>query len=347
MAKQHLQDPANEIGLEGVRVRSEGPNQSFPLCLEPDGDLAKDVAAASRWVGANRDQLARLLLRHGAIRFRGFGLLTSQDFDQFLSAFPPFDHGYSGGTSQRSGVVGRVMESTVAPPDRVIPIHQEMAYTKNFPKRLAFFCEVSAPVGGETPICDMRRLHRNLPPRLRDNVERHGLMLHRYFRAPEAQTGVPELDIVHRSWHDTFSTNDPAEAERQLALLDSQYEWIDGGIHIWEQSAGFTVHPQGGDRVWFNPVGGFNFSREVIGDRMRGLYDLHYGNDRRLPFWVTYGNGDPIDPTDLSALYPATEEATVSLPWREGDVMLLDNIYAGHGRNTYEGDRKIRVMLMN
>ena len=244
--------------------------------------------------------------------------------------------------------MGRVMEATAAPSDRVVPIHQEMAYSSTFPPRLAFYCEVAPHDGGETPACDMRELTKIMPRPLHDKVHAKGLRYYRLFRSPDYVTGVPELDIVHRTWHDTFNTQDPAEAERQVRLLGSDFEWLDSGLLVSNPSRGFVDHPIGGDEVWFNSIGGYGFSRALLGDRLGGLYEKHYfSTGRLLPYWTTYGDGEPIDLADVAPLYDATEEATVSIPWERGEVMLLDNIYAGHGRSTFEGERKVRVILLD
>jgi alpha-ketoglutarate-dependent taurine dioxygenase len=38
-------------------------------------------------------------------------------------------------------------------------------------------------------------------------------------------------------------------------------------------------------------------------------------------------------------------ELEVSFRWEQGDVMLLDNILAAHGRNPFTGERKLLVAL--
>jgi hypothetical protein len=38
---------------------------------------------------------------------------------------------------------------------------------------------------------------------------------------------------------------------------------------------------------------------------------------------------------------------TVSRPWREGDILLLDDIAVAHGRNPFEGWRDVRVALFD
>lgn len=330
-----------------VGASSVGP-RSYPLCIKPfSTELGQDIHAAAAWVTKYRPQLEESLAEVGAILFRGFPVRTSSDFNSFLAAFPDHDHGYVGGTSQRGRVTGRVMESTVAPPDRVIPIHQEMAYSLSFPLKLAFFCEEPSPIGGETPICDMRELTATMPRRLHDNVLSRGLRYWRHFRNADYATGVDELDIVHRTWQQAFQTDDKDAIERQILLMGSKFEWCDSGIIISNRTRGFVVHPGTGEDIWFNSIGGYGFSEHVIGKRLADLYLQYYGPSRPLPFGVTYGDGESIDPKDIEPLYEVTEQIQVAIPWQKGDIYLLDNILMGHGRNTFSGDRKIRVSLLH
>jgi hypothetical protein len=38
-------------------------------------------------------------------------------------------------------------------------------------------------------------------------------------------------------------------------------------------------------------------------------------------------------------------ELAVQFPWREGDVLMLDNMLIAHARNPYAGERKIVVAM--
>ncbi|MDO7565183.1 MAG: TauD/TfdA family dioxygenase, partial [OM182 bacterium] len=46
-----------------------------------------NVASAKRWVSDNRESLALALAQHGALLFRGFGIETDFEFDDFIGAF--------------------------------------------------------------------------------------------------------------------------------------------------------------------------------------------------------------------------------------------------------------------
>jgi alpha-ketoglutarate-dependent taurine dioxygenase len=38
-------------------------------------------------------------------------------------------------------------------------------------------------------------------------------------------------------------------------------------------------------------------------------------------------------------------DTAVSFPWREGDVLMNDNMLVAHARNPYQGERKIVVAM--
>lgn len=62
-----------------------------------------------------------------------------------------------------------------------------------------------------------------------------------------------------------------------------------------------------------------------------------------LPTNTYYGDGSPIEPETLDELRRIYEEETVAFPWQEGDILMLDNMRAAHGRAPYVGPRKILV----
>jgi alpha-ketoglutarate-dependent taurine dioxygenase len=76
------------------------------------------------------------------------------------------------------------------------------------------------------------------------------------------------------------------------------------------------------------------------------LFEEYYPPGRPRPYDTTYGDGGPIDVDDVHAVYAAMDEAIVAFPWQLGDVLVLDNILTGHGRNTFTGPRDIQVAML-
>jgi len=64
-----------------------------------------------------------------------------------------------------------------------------------------------------------------------------------------------------------------------------------------------------------------------------------------LPRNVYYGDGSPIEDSVMAEINAVYQQAQVSFPWQQGDVLMLDNMLAAHGRNSYKGARKIVVAM--
>ena len=114
-----------------------------------------NVASAKRWVSDNRESLALALAQHGALLFRGFGIETDFEFDDFIGAFelPNFTYAESLSNAVRRNRTERVFTANEAPPSVSIFLHHEMAQTPVYPSKLFFFCEHAQMTGGATPLC--------------------------------------------------------------------------------------------------------------------------------------------------------------------------------------------------
>jgi DNA modification methylase len=61
---------------------------------------------------------------------------------------------------------------------------------------------------------------------------------------------------------------------------------------------------------------------------------------------ITFGDGTPLDPADVAAASTLADEVTFDLLWQPGDLALIDNYTAMHGRRTFKGTRKTLASLV-
>src|SRR5262249_49503189 len=103
-----------------------------------------------------------------------------------------------------------------------------------------------------------------------------------------------------------------------------------------------TRHPKTNEMVFFNQLQLHHVSclDPKIRESLLATFSIE-----SLPRNVYYGDGTPIEDSVLQQIQEATRQSTVSFPWQEGDVLMLDNMLAAHGRNPYVGPRKIIVAM--
>lgn len=295
-------------------------------------------------------EITQIRLRHGAILFRGFSLVTPEDF--YNAVAPLFGNHlrtYVGGISPRGQVMPRVYESTRFPPHLRIRQHNEMSYLPDPPRYLAFFCEVAPVLGGETPLSDSRLVYKRIPASLLAKFEEHGVHYHRHLYGPRRNVVTRALSRIielHTSWMEAFGTNDPVEVERICAEHGATVRWN------WEESAFLSntlpacrQHPETGENLWFNQATTFVATPRSAGLVPWLMYRLAYPLPHRRPFHATFGNGRPIPFADLDRVNDAIDGATVRFRWRPGDLLLVDNFLVAHGRMSFRGPRRILVAI--
>ena len=61
---------------------------------------------------------------------------------------------------------------------------------------------------------------------------------------------------------------------------------------------------------------------------------------------IAFGDGTPLDADGVAAAVELADELTYDLAWRRGDVALVDNFVAMHGRRPFTGTRKVLASLV-
>jgi len=303
--------------------------QTVPLLIQPasaDVDLAE-------WTTSNKKIVEQYLLRHGAILFRGFAVDSVNEFERVASASCPELFGEYGDLP-REEQGGKVYGSTPYPADETILFHNESSHMHRWPMLIWFYCVKAAASGGETPLVDCRKIYQALDLDLRRKFAALGLMYVRNF--------TPSLDV---SWQDFFHTTERSVVEDYCKRAAIDFEWkTDGGLRTRQICPAIVEHPQTGEAVFFNQLQLHHVA--CLSPAVRESL-LSMMQEEDLPRNVYYGDGTRIEDGVIDELLTLYRRLAVSFPWREHDIIMLNNMLVAHARTPYVGERKIVVALGN
>ena len=314
---------------ELIKTSSLQQDSKLPLVITPNVEEVDIID----WASKNREFLETKLLHHGAIFFRDFGFDKLSDFEALAEAIcPGLFANY--GDLPREGVSDKIYKSTPYPSEQAILYHNESSHLDSWPQKIWFFCIKKAREGGETPIVDCRTIFQMLDLRLREIFAQKQLMYVRNY--------TDGLDV---SWQDFFRTDDKMVVEKRCRESSILFEWkSDGGLKTKQIRPAIIKHPHTGESVFFNQIQLHHagYLKSEVRESLLGLY----GEDN-LPRHVYYGDGSPIEESVIQEVLDVYQKASISEPWQQGDVLMLDNMLTAHARNPYVGDRKIAVAMAN
>ncbi len=287
-------------------------------------------SSLSEWLNQHSDSVRTLLGDKGVVLLRGLNVSSSKQFREILSAISQNDLlSYEFRSTPRTSLKGNIYTSTEYPADQCIAQHNENAYTNDWPMILGFFCLIPPEQDGATPVCDSHVIYKALPSELVDKFEQKGLMYVRNFS---------EIDLP---WQEVFQTDSRDDVEQICRQRQINFEWSTSTCLRIEQKRPATItHPMSGKPLWFNQAHLFHHSN-LLPEVLDNL--LQQRCHTELTRNVYFGDGEEISLDELSIIRAAYEKHTVFEPWQKGDVMLLDNMAFTHGRQRYQGNRKVLV----
>lgn len=331
----------------------------FPLTIEANKN--KDLKPLLAWLHQEKKRVAKALLKHGAIRFRHFDINTPEAFEKVARAIAPNLKNDYLGTSPRDAVTDYVFHASELPGYFPIPQHCEMSFCANPPEFLFFSAmNPSEENSGETPICDMREVWRQMDEHVRERFSAKGMKNVRNYSAPGAPAG-DQMQL--KSWDEMFQSTDKAVVEKKCEEEGFEPEWkADGGLRLWGTQKVSKQHPLSGIEAWYNhlavfhvssPVGEYqricNFrptpNNESILEMARSLEKNMRGKPPKdLSMHTFYGDGSEIPEEDIEHVRDLIWRNLHVRAWEKGDVLAIDNASVSHGRLPYNNeDREILV----
>ncbi|TDV43188.1 TauD/TfdA family dioxygenase [Actinophytocola oryzae] len=282
-----------------------------------------------------RSLLRERLSRHGAVLLRGYRVSGVDGFGRFATTFsgsPLIE--YSERSSPRTSLSGAVYTSTDYPPDQTIFLHNENSYQSSWPRLLYFHCVQPPETEGATPLADIRRIHDSIHPDVREEFERRGWSVVRNFH--------PGFGA---SWEYAFGTDDESVVADYCRDHRLDHTWTGKGrLRTTAVRTAVHTHPDTGERVWFNHI--VFFHHTTLPEEVReGIQAIFAVED--LPTNTYFGDGGVIPDETVAHLRDCYDKHRVRFDWQAGDVLVVDNMLACHGREPFTGARRIAVAMTN
>jgi alpha-ketoglutarate-dependent taurine dioxygenase len=316
--------PDNQPVIPGVIEKWVAPGQLLPLIVYPDEQRIDLLGLATR----HRERIRQRLSFHGGILFRGFHDVTLDTFRRLIEVLSGEPLKYQERSSPRHEIKDYIYTSTDYPSKRSILLHNEQSYNVTWPMRIFFHCLVPAQSGGATPLADCRRVYQRISEQTRLKFE-SGYCYARHFGSGLGLT-----------WEEAFQTERRDEVEDYCRLNDICFSWeADGALSTRQVRPVIELHPETGEATWFNHLTFFNIATL---DQATAEALLSFGKEQ-LPNNTYYADGADIEPSVLAELRAAYDAETVKFEWREGDILMLDNMLVAHGREPFTPPREVAV----
>jgi len=282
------------------------------------------------WCGENKRDIDLFLSTEGALLIRGLPVKDGTEFEKILEIlFEDKLSDYVYRSTPRTKLKNsHIYTASEYHPSEVIPQHNENAYSNVWPMRIGFLCEVRAVKMGNTPISDSRVAYQRIPEEIREEFRRKKIMYVRNYS---------DIDLP---WTEVFQTESREEVEKFCTSHHIQFEWTDMGLRTRQVNQAVISHPVTKEILWFNQAHLFHVSslQEEVRNSLIELVGEEY-----LPRNTYFGDGTPISAEALSIIREVYERTKFSFQWQEGDVLLLDNMLFTHGREPFEGPRRVLV----
>lgn len=321
-------------------------DQKLPIVIEPTKEV--NFEQFLELLKENKESIEKKLLCFGGILLRGFPVDGPDAFNAVIETLGLGKAlSYVGGDTPRDKVKGKVYTSTEAPPNFMIPLHNEMSFIRNYPRHIYFHCQQPSETGGETTVADARAIFKNVDPAVREKFTRHGLKyVSNFYGKSWLLDLINRYRRAHKTWMDAFETKSRKEVEQLCRDNHFGYQW---GRKDWLQviydCPSVIAHPQTGEKVWFNQAHLYDYNPRLIGFWNWVGTRFLYWRKNTVMHEIYYGDGTKVPKHDLYHVMDVLEKQTIKFPWQKGDVMVLDNVLAMHGRSSFTGKRRILASL--
>jgi hypothetical protein len=283
----------------------------------------------SQFFKKNKNKLIKTNLVYGAILFRNFDL-NPTIFEKTINNLNMKEINMFGSAAPRTKIQGTIYTANDSPPSEKIPMHHEMAQTKNPPSHIFFYCEQPSSIGGETPLIDSRKIYDYI-------YNNHNKIYKELKNGIYYERTLSEYDDVSsalgKGWKNCYDVKSKKEMEDKLNKLYSVYKWKNNDL--WMQTPIMpvfnSIYNDQIEYTFFNSIiaayNGWNDSRN-IGKKS-----------------ITLSDGSYLNENFMNDLNEFIEENKIQFKWEKNDLLMIDNRVMMHSRNTFERPRKILTTI--
>lgn len=326
--------PLTRWDSDGIDIKkAQAQARRQPSCPLEIRASAADNAKGAQYFVDNKDKIKKELLKYGAIWFRGFDLMKSVDGHRTMHEALGIEHcldplhssGLRKFTSERDALYEEVNKPSLR--GHYIGLHSEST-AKRTAAYASFVCfQKATEGGGRFLVADGAAILGEMKTEVLQKL---------YDR--KIRISVSNLDIpptLPGFLKDGIkNVVDAAVAPKFDMDLEMMYEQDGkpGRLQAVETAESpINRHPVTGMPVWFNNA--HNHARKLRDRRPCGVPEVGM---TEVFFADTM---EPLDLETCNEIKRASEKHITALAMEPGDVLLVDNYRALHGRDVFQGDR--------
>lgn len=354
----------------GVSVQEVAP---FLLVISPKDkqQSAPDAEWLAAWLEKHTAWFRDTFFERGALIFRGFRVPDARAFEKVaLAVNPELETAYLG-TSPRSQINGTTYVHTAADfnPHRTVPVHLEMSFRDDPPRLQIFYASrLDQSRGGETPLTDFHGVWNTLSEK-QSFMRRFEDKRVKYIRNNDDCGSLSTFDpLVQKCWQEMFKTDNRTQVLAKCAEESFECTWDEANrLRMTNLQPFVRTHPKSGKKVWFNHINvlhkdsmAYDYERTaslwggfqgwwplVLSLYYRGLYAALslVMDESDLGSALGFEDGGLISAQDFREIKRATWRNTVQQPYQLHDIVVVDNMRVGHGREIYVGAKETRRVM--
>lgn len=343
-----------ELDIPNARIVN---GVKFPIALklsyEPSdanakGNLYEELSKFVYELSDGHDLFKKLTRRHGAVAIKGFNSTDPDDFSLFVQGFAKgsnlIEFVQNGIAHPRVSVSKNVTTVNRSTGFKRLYAHMELSRFKTYPSILSFFAKYPSATGGDETLTHAAELYNVInakyPEFVQNMIEKGVYLTQTWPYAEKLRDGSVYSWTSPHSFGRLIEPGDDLETQKKKAAqvcvesVSDDYEFTeDNGMKINEHTQPIAIHPYTGQKILFSSLPTYY---------QKYKHDLETKEGYVAPP-VTYDNGEDIPREYLEFLLDQSIELAVNHKFEKGDIVLVDNYQAYHGRTKY-GDQRREVL---